>query len=194
METIDQIQIYLDSIPSGEIFTTKQMLKYGERKHVDKALFELVLKGRIRRLTYGVFCLASPNFFVSPMVQSVLTKKCKGNQNSLAHLNHDSTKESSGEIVYYTLGYSTSFVYQGRRIILKKICGRKFKLSQTSTGRLLLSLWLHGRTNVDAQMVHDQLQTLSLDEKTMLRSYIPLLPGWLHDLVFRELELMGLGF
>lgn len=192
METILLIQHMLATIPPGEIFTTRQMLKFGARRKVDQVLFRLVREGKVRRLSYGVFCKPWNRAAVSPTVLDVADLKSKANEVQLLDkVPYVGINEGSDEVVFYTEGYSSSFMYLGQKVVMKKICGRKYKLSQSEIGRILLFLWLSGRRKVDADLVHDQIKSLTVHEKARLRSYFPWVPGWLHNYLIDELNQLG---
>lgn len=190
METIDCIKNHLTTLSANEIFTSRQMLKFGARKYVDLALSKLVREKRIKRLSFGVFCLMQDSQ-VSPTVHDVVAKKKGGNRVILAELITDPVAPDC-KLVYLTDGYSGSFLCNGTRVVLKKICDRKRQLSKSEIGRIFLALWLTGRRNVDAKLVHDSISRLSAEDKSKLKNYLPLLPGWLHNYLINELLQLGL--
>lgn len=191
MHTLETIKHHIATIPAGEVFTTRQMLKYGERKKIDLALSQLVREGKIRRLSYGVFCLARA---IPPQIPTQLDVVLAKSEHNCHVFSDDSSNsiEVGGERIFYTDRKSGSFKSRGERIILKKICSRKYKLSQSNTGRILLAMWMTGKRTVDAQMVHELIDPLSMSEKIYLREYLELVPGWLHQLLLSEIERQGI--
>ncbi len=191
METLATIKHHIANLVPGEIFTTKQMLKYGERKRIDLALSQLVKEGKIRRLSYGVFCLSR---FIPQCIPSnldvVLTKVSDAKRGVVSD-GGLSANCNALEETYYTDGNSSTFICQGKKIILKRVCGRKYTLSQSSTGKILLALWMTGKRTVDAQMVHELIDPMSQQEKSRLRDYLEYVPGWLHGLLLSELIRQG---
>lgn len=190
METFTCIKHHLTTLNADDIFTSRQMLKFGPRKYVDLALSRLVREKKIKRLSFGVFCLIQENE-VSPTVHDVVAKKKGGNRVVLAELITDPVAPDC-KLIYLTDGYSGSFLCNGTRVILKKICDRKRQLSKSYIGRIFLALWLTGRKNVDAKLVHNSLIRLSAEDKSKLRNYLPLLPAWLSNYLIVELKQLGL--
>ncbi len=193
METLNLIQHRLETLSPGEIFTTRQMLRFGHRRKVDQILYRLVKDGRIRRLSYGVFCRNKENDMVSPTVQDVTLIKVRGNKVKIADkfpLNQ--SVDDTQNFIFFTEDYSGTFLFLGQKVVLKKICGRKYKLSQSEIGRALLRLWLSGRRNVDSDEVRIVIETLSTNDKAKLRSYLPWIPGWLHNYLIDEINQLGL--
>ncbi|MDX2107094.1 MAG: hypothetical protein SFY67_11890 [Candidatus Melainabacteria bacterium] len=190
METLTCIKHHLTTLNTNDIFTSRQMLRFGPRKYVDLALSRLVREKRIKRLSYGVFCLMQESE-ASPTVHDVVAKKKGGNKVVLAELITDPVAPDC-KLIYLTDGYSGSFLCNGTRVLLKKICDRKRQLSRSEIGRIFLALWLTGRRNVDAKLVHDSINRLSAIDKARLKSYLPLLPGWLQNYLIAELNQLGL--
>lgn len=192
MHTLETIKHHIASIPVGEIFTTRQMLKYGERKKIDLALSQLVKEGKIRRLSYGVFCLAKVIPQIVPSQLEVVLAKSDQNSHVVIDVEPEpNLKDDIFERIFYTDKKAGAFTSQGERIILKKICGRKYKLSQSNIGRILLAMWMTGKRTVDAQMVHDLIDPMSKHEKMQLRNFLELIPGWLHQLLLAEIVRQG---
>ncbi len=193
METLNLIQHTLETLSPGEIFTTRQMLRFGHRRKVDQILYRLVKDGRIRRLSYGVFCRNKKNDMVSPTVQDVTAIKVRGNKVRIADkIRWNQSIDDSQNLIFFTEDYSGTFQFLGQKVVLKKICGRKYKLSQSEIGRDLLRLWLTGRRKVDNGEVRRVIETLSINDKAKLRSYLPWVPGWLHNYLIDELNQLGL--
>ena len=192
METLTNIQHYLTTIPADKIFTSRQMLKFGARKNVDLALSRLVRQGRIKRLSFGVFCLTEEISPVSPTVHDVVATKKGENRIILAEVIAGDLTGLERKLIYLTDGYSGSFLCDGHRVVLKKICSRKHHLSRSNIGKIFLALWLTGRRNVDAELVHKSVQELADEDKAKIRSYLPWVPGWLHNYLIDELNQLGL--
>ena len=51
------VRIFISEIPLGQMFGTRQMVHLGPRKLIDNINYELVKKGVLRRLAWGVFIL-----------------------------------------------------------------------------------------------------------------------------------------
>lgn len=195
MKTYELINSVLETLSPGEIFTTRQMLKFGHRKQIDLILHRLVKQGIVRRLSNGVFCRVADIDLVSPTVQDVTAIKSKANSVRVIRELGSNTKGDcyeSPDLVFYTKEYSGTFLFLGRKVTMKKICGRKYELSQSDVGNLLLKLWLTGSRNVSAELVRNQIESLSLKDKAKLRGYLPWIPGWLHNHVIFELIRLGL--
>jgi len=189
METLNMIRDMLATIAPGEIFTTRQMLRFGHRRKVDLILHRLVKEGRIRRLSYGVFCRAK-DILVSPTVQDVATIKMKGHEVRAVD-EIKATDVQSAKLTFFSEHSSGAFLFLGEKVTLKKICARKYKLSQSEIGRVLLRIWLTGRRNVSIDMVRQEIDNLNQQDKVKLRSYLPWIPGWLHNHLMAELDRMN---
>ena len=55
MKTAKQIEAFVQKRPRGKPFTTSSLVKFGARAAVDQAIARLVTRGKVVRLTRGVY-------------------------------------------------------------------------------------------------------------------------------------------
>lgn len=174
MDTTPFVRRYLNNLPEGAIFDSRELLIYGTRNTIDGILFRLTRTGELVRVARGVF-QKSDGSSPSPTVFGVTSLKAQSSGQSIKLT--DSLQEKT--VTFWTDGASSSFKCGDVRVILKKVSSRKLKLAQSGKmGMSLALLWQLGKGNVTKSQA---LAAVSVNafEREALKELLPLTPDWL---------------
>jgi len=190
VKVISRIRRFISYLEEGEIFTTRDVLLFGLRNAVDRALSRLVASGRIIRLARGVFVrktlvsrtysdleiatakahafgrqiLKSPLLVSDPLGQGFLEPEC------------DNT--------FFIDGHSSKFKIGDKTITFKHSAPRKRMLSKTKAGETARALWKLGNKNVNGDLLKKAAlwRQHSGNDKLAFCQNIRWMPAWLSDL------------
>lgn len=182
---ISEVRRYISSVPDGAIFSTKQCLIFtsGNRKTVDRSLARLVAQGVLDRLANGVFVVANrrkeyySNLEIAVIKASTTRKILVTN----SMLGHEETVHPIGSegARFITNNGNTKFHGNGELISLDQTSARKFQLSGSGVGRLILNLWHKGHQKVTSLDICEATATLNRSELRELVELAHLMPIWL---------------
>ncbi|MBI1270734.1 hypothetical protein GC174_09905 [bacterium] len=184
MSTAAFIKRHIFSLPSEQLFTTRELLQYGTRNAVDLTMFKLVRSGAITRITYGVFQRA-PLSVSQPAIIDVARVKASAFGRRIFSFGDTaafksgmaSTEQSINKVRFYVDGSTTSFRCGKLTIEFRSASPRKRSLVNDRIGYLLKALWYLGPFNID----EDRLKSLRFDriEKRVLHARGSQMPDWL---------------
>lgn len=139
MSIASYVRRHVNLLAERQVFSTRDLLEYGDRDLIDHALSDLVKKERILWLAVGLYMVgdeATPR----PTLAEVMIAKGEAlgwdlyidecNQEKLNYVaasRKDTTANSMCEVTFYITGHSTSFKYGNIRILVKAISPRKLK-------------------------------------------------------------------
>ena len=158
MQASANIRKFINILPEGAIFCTRQLLNFGTRSAVDQCLCRLVKNGYIRRLAWGLFMRGLPDF-QQPCVLAVATEKAKAFGKQLVVDGADAASfiglatHGNQEPTYAIGGRSSSFKYNGARIYFKGISARRMALGNRPIGLAIRALWQLGKRNCGLRSV-----------------------------------------
>jgi len=183
------IRRYINLLPEGQIFTTRDVLQFGLRAAVDKALQRLIFKNRIRRLARGVFVkdrFSCRNF--SDLEIAHAKAAAFGRRILLAPFTVDDPDsrifgEPACNETFYIDGHSSTFKIGDRTITFQHSAPRKLRMTSTKAGEIARGLWDLGRRVVDKSIVNNANLLLRGDDRFVLRKNIRWMPAWLSDQV-----------
>lgn len=182
------LRTYIESLPAGVKFTSRNLLTMASRKSVDNFVYRSVRSGFIERLARGLFRVRLKNNApVSPLEAAAIKlgafgKKIVtlGNSTIQSIVNADGKVEKV--LVVGTDGRSSRFRFGDWLIVCKGLAPRKLKLAQTQVGRLLRDIWLAGQFNEQST----DTKTLKFLRKrrhyALLRKFQQFTPEWLSDI------------
>jgi hypothetical protein len=179
------IRAHINRLDCNELFTTQDLLTYGNRGAVDQCLYRLTQSGYIKRLSLGVFLKCDKwGQFRDVSVEEVLKKKASTVGGTVV------VQETDDGIRYLTNLSSSSVVVNGERITLIKTSNRKMSLGESKAASLLRRFWYEGKDKASTIYTDPKkfgpLKSLRRSEKEELRLAAPLIPDWLNQVVNRE--------
>ncbi len=206
-----KIRRHISSLRQDEPFTTRELITYGSRKAIDNCIFRLVEGGEIHRLAWGVFVKIRANgshkkFTIEEIAHIKANsfgrklhthpfKKAKELAVILGLVRpHEKWKGEKVELetTFEISGPSSSFIYEGKRIYLKRTTRRKIQLDDSKVGLLARALWYNGKDASYWLEVEDNLirvmAGLHYRDRVELNQSAALIPSWLNDIINRENE------
>jgi hypothetical protein len=186
MQTTSFILRHINSLPVSQLFSTRDLLCYGGRSAVDKALSRLVKRGYIERYARGVFMKASWGSRKPSPLDIASTKARAFGKIIFQHfgdfaarlglINPDPTRHT-----FDTTGYTSSFLTKYGAIQFKKIGPRKAKLGDSTAGLIARTLWHIGKEICTADLVQRISAQIDRESKRELRESAGLVPAWLNS-------------
>lgn len=177
------IKNHILNLPDQQLFTTRELLSYGRRSAVDKALFKMVRAGTIQRIARGVFAkqFADTSQITAEQVARIKAesfgKKFVIHCADAAHkLGLSSAKNS--EFTFAVDGRSSSFKFRGRVVHLKGISARKMRLGDNQAGQLMRATWHMGYASLTN--IRNWPMLVRREKQVLIRS-ANLIPAWLAD-------------
>jgi len=181
------IMRHIANLKDGEIFTTRDCLKYGLRANVDYALYRAVKKQIIVRLARGVFTRNTKNYPKPSHFEMAIIKArafgkviLKHGKDTAARL--DIEADGNPEPTYYVDGSSSRFFYQKTYINLKKACKKRMHIPDDRVGLALRALWHKGKEWVRFNGVDFVFSSWSTRaDKEKIHANKAWIPSWLAD-------------
>jgi hypothetical protein len=178
---------YITMLPEGTIFTTRDVLLFGMRSAVDKALSRFVLSLRIRRLARGVFVKES-GYMKEYSVLEIATVKAESFGRKILKAPFEVTDPSmpgfgkpSSETTFYIDGHSSKFRIGDTTVVFKHSAPRKLKLTESKAGEAARALWYLGQKLADGySFMHAQFG-FNRDDRVVFRKNIRWMPAWISD-------------
>lgn len=184
---------YISGLPDNHLFCTRDLLGLCDRRSLDVALSTLVKEAFIERLAWGVFRLRKPdNEPISPLVVAAVKLKAFGKcmfdlpekRRSPSSKRLSLSDAESTSVTVGTNGKSSSFRFQGQKIVCLSLGPRKCRLGHGAIGAALRRLWLLG----DSEQLSAHFQTLveKLHSLTAanIQGFLKYLPDWLSRRLF----------
>jgi len=188
---------FLNGLPRGYIFTSRDLIPFAPRTTIDSALSRLVLNGTLERLARGVFRFFDPsNRKVSDRQLAAIKRRAFGrkiatvatavSRKQIERLN-DTGREKlkPSNVTLVSDGRTSSFLnhQDGTRINCKSVAMRIKGLGESLAGRALRDLWLVGNGAVNGSDVMRVWRRLSPKEVSKVPALKRLLPDWLVKLL-----------
>jgi Family of unknown function (DUF6088) len=189
--TIHFIRRYIHFLKEGEIFTTRDVLQFGMRAAVDKALSRLVLAERIRRLARGVFvkdstyCKTFSDLEIATAKAQAFGRKILEAPMPVVHYRDPSFGKPTCDKTFYIDGHSSKFKIGDTTITFKHAAPRKLRLTETKAGEAARALWYLGPVLADGYALMNTVIWFMFfrDDYKVFRKNIRWMPAWLSDLV-----------
>jgi len=201
MWTAIQIRRFINGLPAGKLFTTRDLPSYGKRSAVDQALFLLVRGQRIMRVARGVFVKPGLERLRPISACEIAEVKAKAFKRQIISHSADAACElglvdqTNREPTYATSGRSSSFRFGNTVIHLKGVSPRKMELGESQVGLIIRSLWHLGRQYLELPTMETLKSKLGRRERLQLRLSGAEMPSWLseHLLFSKPLNLVPLS-
>lgn len=186
MSTTSYIKRFVASRKPGEIFTTRDLLNYGTRSAVDKAVSRLIKAEYMIRLARGIFIKDTGQSFSFTPFEIAKVKAESFGRRIITHAKDIAHKlkllqDGNSEITYATDGGSSSFQFGDIKIYFKKTSLKNMKLADTKVGQTIRALNYLGKNLCNKTIIKEILKefwyTRPLKEE-IIRSYA-FMPFWL---------------
>jgi len=178
---------HIANMKDGEIFTTRDCLKYGKRSNVDNALFTAVKTKIIVRLARGVFTRKTKKVYYPSAFEIAEIKARAFGKDLLIHGKDSAARlkmeaQGNAEHTFYVDGSTSRFIYQKEYINLKKACKKRMHIPDDRVGLTLRALWHMGRQWVALNGVEQYFNSWSTRvHKEEIHKNKAWIPAWLAD-------------
>ncbi|MBK9773114.1 MAG: type IV toxin-antitoxin system AbiEi family antitoxin domain-containing protein [Candidatus Obscuribacter sp.] len=188
---------FINGLPKGYIFTTRDLIPFAPRSTLDSALSRLVKSRTLERLARGVFRFYdAKNRKVSVRQIAAVKRRAFGrkiatvataiDRDRLERLDdrgRELLKPSS--ITLVSDGRTSSFLFHqdSSRINLRSVAMRINRLGESSAGRMLRDLWLLGDDSITSKDIEKAWSKLTPKEIAKVPALKKLLPNWLVQLL-----------
>lgn len=188
MNTSSKIIRFISRKAKNELFTTRQLLSFGLRREVDQTTYNLVKRGAIHRVAYGVFVIAGSDLSKISDQELATVKGLAFRREIVEHATDAGERlgiggPSNPGPTFATRARSSSFLNRitGVRIYFKGISARKFKMAGSVTGDILRSLWNLTEKGLNDAALDVATTIMNASHRAELPSFAALMPQWLHE-------------
>ncbi len=195
MTTSSYIRRFINNLENGKIFHNQRLITFWHRTSVDRALGNLVSKGRIVRRAYGVFQNCDDTY-PPPTPLEIATAKAMAygkdisvhGDDLLARLKFSDTTANSEELKFWVDGGASSFWYGNTKIVFKPASARKIELVNKGGPAIsLVALWHLGRKKVTRAEI-SMTASFNNHERQQLKQSLNSVPQWLSKFYVKEPE------
>ena len=146
MSVIQRIRRFVALLERDQLFTSRDLLRFGSRSSIDNTIYLLIRSGMIIRLARGVFTKSESKARRVKAIE-IAKAKAKAYKKRLATCGRNACvktglmNRSHARREFYTDGCTSSFGSVRGRITLRRSSIRKLVLGSTKSGSTLLGLW-----------------------------------------------------
>ncbi len=187
MSTAAYIRAYINRLPSGQIFSTREVLHFGSRASVDQSMYRLVNDAQIFRLAWGLFVKLEYGMKI-PSIREIAEAKAKAFSKEIYDHGLDTAhalgiaKKPNNRTTFYVPGSATSSFMslpQGQRVFFKATAARRVFEQNSRIGKVIRALWQLGGDNLNGSVLRKATINLNRDEIRALRHAAFRVPYWL---------------
>jgi hypothetical protein len=193
-----RVKRHIMKLRANEPFATRDLLSYGKRDTVDKALQRMVKKGWILRLARGVFVKPprdGSGLKLPSLMQIAWTKAKAFGKELFVHGGKAAHKlqllpPPPEQPTFIATGHSTSFrctclEFKETRIHFKSTAPRAVKLADTAAGQVIRAFRHIGARQLDYSMWRKVRSKLDRSQSNELDDAIKWMPTWMSDVYWR---------
>lgn len=192
MYTSAQIRWHISRMGDGELFATRDLLSYGPRQAIDKAIQRMIKRKMIIRLARGVFMKAlyiKGKLSLPPLIDIVRTKAVAFGKRIYTH-GRDAANafnivlSGNSAPTFAASGYSSKFRCQSAEfeavtVHFKGTSPRDQKLRDTIAGQVIRALRYLGAKSVDQSVWLKTMRGLSKQQHRELKASLKWMPEWM---------------
>lgn len=194
MTAIANIREYLQTIPTGEPFATKNLSHLATAENLRQALNRLTKAGELKRIARGIFArlsVSQNNFTIPPSISEVtkIVIETSGETISIhgaeAARQLQLTTQVPLQPVFYTTGNTRRIKIGNRTVLLKHISPSKLVAPGTIAGTVITALLYLGRKQVTVETIKKISAVITEQEFADVLQYMSKMPAWLADIFYR---------
>ena len=192
---------YVNELPKGQIFVTRELLAYGDRGSVDKCTQAMVGSGMIRRLARGVFDRHDIGL-KEPPIEKIAEAKARAfgkhiipscvAQAAAVDLERPIKLRKKGKkmvrmkppypgVTFTVLGTTSEFWTIHGYVKLQHIAARKYFVTQHKVGEVLAGVWHAGKdASIDFLSILRKANFKS-EENRRFKELANWVPEWIHE-------------
>src|SRR5579883_931304 len=196
MSTIMTIRHHINRLAPGELFTTRDLLRYGTRTAVDQATHKLNKQAYVERLARGVFRKPPHDLKkVSPLEVALAKAKAFGriileDANVADDFGIAGNIDGNNCICFITTGSTSTFKVGGITVYSRHASPRKIQLGNSRAARVVRAIWRLTKRRTDQQVVTNACTPLNRVEKDEIMNMASWLPEWLRRYFYARLRIV----
>lgn len=184
--TRNRILGFFSELGEGIPISVRMLFCFGKEAQVYKIASELVKRHKLSRVTWGIYMLPTKDGSL-PSEEEVALAKARGFGKKIYTLDEEIKHETANLKVmkgnpialYATSGSSSSFKYNGGKIVFYKMANRKIELLRKRIGKVYTSFWkLFTRNKNQMDNKFEEAQ-ISDEDKRFTPRLLELMPMWL---------------
>lgn len=189
MSASAHVKRFIFSLPLDRVFTTRELLSFGNRNSIDLCLFKMVKNLDIFRLARGVF-IRTANTAKHPSIEKIAFIKAASFGKSICTAGVEAAKKakllskrnSVRTFCFYTSGCSSSFLSGTKRIQFIAASSRKRHLREDKIGNFLKGYWYLGKgaNSQPLEKLRNVSQGMIRPERALLKALIKTMPVWMN--------------
>jgi hypothetical protein len=192
MKITQHITESINSLPAGVPFTSSQFLMYGSRNSIDQSIVRLVKRGKITRITRGIYVKPKQSRFTGPVLLSPLevaqfiaakTGAVIQVHGAEAARHFGLTTQMPTQAVYLTNGPSRKLSIGRLQLTLKHVTSRKLVNANSKIGLAITALWYQGKQEVNEKTIAKIKSQLTEKEYREFVNSVNQMPIWLANIV-----------
>lgn len=183
---VSDILEHINKLVPGEIFASREMLKYAPRNRVDKTLCHLNKDKVIKRVGWGLYTPGDGT--ILPSAADIVRAKARAFNKVLVEINRTLARQlrknldPDAKCFFATNGSSTKFwTIQGPAQLIH-VAPRKEALSDSDVGVDLRTLWLAGKAYIAEEDIERVSRAWTEEAFDECSARIKQLPQWLSTL------------
>jgi hypothetical protein len=190
MHTKELVNRHINSLPSGTLFSTRDLLHYGLRRNIDQMMYMKVKIGELLRLARGIFIKPPRGNFTLPTAMEIAAAKAKAFGKEIFTHGVDAAhamklaKSKNSHTTFTVNGRSTSFQSVHGRIYFSGTNSKDVKKANNPVGLIIRAL---KQTNVQLDRAALEKATAGLmrTERNELKQDLKGMPAWMSDAFIR---------
>ena len=196
--TSPHVKRHIFALPEGQLFATRDLLSYGPRHAVDKALQRLVKAGWIMRLARGIFMKtidAKTEHMLPTVAQIAAIKAAAFGKQLFIHGKNAASHLKLGlfdndEPTFLVTGYSSCFCCKAKegkmvRVHFRSSNAVASKLGDSKLGLIMRGIRQVGKEKLEPLILEKATRGLNRPERQKWRESIKWMPKWMTDLYWR---------
>lgn len=189
MSVQSNLERKIEQFEKGKPFSNRNFIAFGEpRAAVDQALYRLVKKGAIQRVSPGIYVSPKTSKYVgevAPNTAEIIQLIAEKNKETIQPHGAEAarmfklTTQTPTRMTYLTSGKSRSLTINNQEVQFKHVSNKKLQFAQQKEGLALLALWYLGKENISTAAIEKVRSQLSMAEfNNLLRADVP---AWLSE-------------
>lgn len=188
MTVAKKLRQHIQTLPSGQAFSTASLSRFGLAENVRQALSRMSKQGELTRVSRGIFMrpkqtATMKNTMPSAMEIAKVATQTTGEQ--LATHGAEAVRklglstQTPMQPIFYTTGNTRHIKVDKTVIKLKHICPRKIVAPGSIIELVISALWYLGKKNVTVETINKIKSRLSEEQIQNVLAHSEHMPAWM---------------
>jgi hypothetical protein len=189
MLTKELVNRHINSLPTGQLFATRDLLHYGLRNHIDQMMYVKVKTGELLRLARGIFMKPPIGAYKLPTAIEIAAAKAKAFGKEILTHGLDAAHamklvESKNNATFTVNGRTTSFWSIHGRIYFEGTSSKSIKKANNPVALIVRALQQEN-VKLDRSTLEKVTGELTRTERNDLKQDLKWMPAWISDAFIR---------